>query len=331
MTAMVGCDTNRPSLAQSREGTPTQPTDPQAVARQRTAAAIARLRQERDALKRAATAPAGHASAATSHAASPGSRKTASTRRPAPGPATGSTGTESFAALARRIGGSIGLAYAPLGVGHPAKTMGQLHTGVSWSTMKVPVAIATIKQANGHPSPSTMALMRLAITESDNTAAMAMWSRLGTPTTAAAKTQAVLRAGGDNSTVVPANTRRPGYTPFGQSDWPLAAQATFAASLPCIANTNPVLALMAQVTPSQRWGVGSMGSTIAFKGGWGPGTDGKYLVRQLAVVRVADGTRIGLAIASLPADGQFQTGVNNLDAIAHWAAQHIRAGGRSGC
>lgn len=332
MGVTAGCDMSSPRATPSVAGT--QPTDLTGVAAQATAdAAIARLRQEVEALKKAAATQPTPAKARTPPGTPPSSTRHAIGARPprTATPTGSSTDTASFAALARRLGGSVGVAYAPLGVARPATSFGALTTGVGWSTMKVPLAIAVVKQANGHPPPNTFALMRRAITESDNSAAMALWSRLGAGTTAATRTQAVLGAGGDSSTVVPANAQRPGYTPFGQSEWSLAAQATFAASLPCIANSGPVLTLMGQVTPSQRWGIGAVSNTVAFKGGWGPGADGHYVVRQLGIVRLDDGTRIGLAVAALPRDGQFQTGIDNVDALASWAVQHIRAGGSSGC
>jgi hypothetical protein len=223
------------------------------------------------------------------------------------------------------------LAYAPLGLGKPAKSLGDLREGVGWSTMKIPVTIATVKLSKGHPSQDTLRLMRLAITQSDNDAAMELWSRLGSPTVAAAQTQAVLREGGDTTTVVPSERLRSGFTPFGQSNWSLVAQATFAASLPCMANTGPVLELMGKVAPSQSWGIGGNNTTVAFKGGWGPGTDGAYLVRQMAVVRLPDGSRIGLAIAARPGDGRFATGIADLNAVAGWVASNIRTGGTNRC
>ena len=197
--------------------------------------------------------------------------------------------------------------------------------------MKIPVAIAAVTQAGGHPSQATLGQMRLAITQSDNNAAMAIWAGLGSPTTAAAQTQAVLRQGRDTTTVVPSQVLRPGYTPFGQSNWSLTAQATFAASLPCMSNTSQVLDLMGQITSSQRWGIGTLANTVAFKGGWGPGTGGAYLVRQMAVVRLGDGTRIGLALAARPADGSFNTGISDLNAMAGWVAANIRSGGTNRC
>jgi hypothetical protein len=291
------------------------------------ALSIARLRRQRDALEHQASSLA---SKPASTASNPPSAPTA----PAPALALAQSASTaalstSFAALSGSLGGSMGLAYASFG--QPAKSFGDLSGGVGWSTMKIPVAIAAVTQADGHPGQATLGQMRLAITESDNNAAMAVWAGLGSPTTAAAQTQAVLRQGGDTTTVVPSQVLRPGYTPFGQSNWSLTAQATFAASLPCMANTSQVLDLMGQITSSQRWGMGTLANTVAFKGGWGPDTDGAYLVRQMAVVHLGDGTRIGLALAARPADGSFATGVSDLNALARWVAANIRSGGTSRC
>jgi hypothetical protein len=218
-----------------------------------------------------------------------------------------------------------------VGLHQKARRLGTLSTGVAWSTIKVPVAIAAVRQANGHPSAETLRLMRAAITSSDNDAALALWSRLGPAAMVATKTQSVLRSGGDRTTVVPSRQSRVGFTPFGQSMWSLTEQARFAASLPCMAGTSTVLSLMGQVTPSQRWGVGGMSGTLALKGGWGPGTDGRYLVRQLSVVRLPDGTRVGMSLAARPADGRFDTGTSNVDALAHWVERSVRTGGSTAC
>ena len=238
---------------------------------------------------------------------------------------------ETFADLSRRLGGSLAVAYAPVGVHQKARRLGALSTGVAWSTVKVPLAVATVRHSGGHPSAEVLRLMRAAITRSDNDAALALWSRLGPAATAAARTQAVLRSGGDSATVVPSRRLRAGFTPFGQSVWSLTDQATFAASLPCMTGTSTVLGLMGQVTASQRWGVGTMSGTRALKGGWGPGTDGRYLVRQMAVVRLPDGTRVGMSLAARPADGRFATGISNLDALAHWVEKNVRTGGSTAC
>lgn len=319
LALVTGCSAGSPVATEAARPSAADPSV--SAQQQKLALSIARLRRERDALEHQARSPAPKPSGTASKAPS-------APTAPTPAQSASALST-SFAALSSRLGGSLGLAYASFG--QPARRLGDLSGGVGWSTMKIPVAIAAVTQAGGHPGQATLGQMRRAITESDNNAAMAVWAGLGSPTTAAARTQAVLRQGGDTSTVVPSQVLRPGYTPFGQSNWSLTAQATFAASLPCMANTSQVLDLMGQITSSQRWGIGTLANTVAFKGGWGPGTDGAYLVRQMAVVHLGDGTRIGLALAARPADGSFATGISDLNALAGWAAANIRSGGTNRC
>ena len=63
--------------------------------------------------------------------------------------------------------------------------------------------------------------MEAAITRSDDEAAEQLSASLGDPTTAAAKTDAVLRDNGD-PTVVQSRTVKPGFTAFGRAIWSLA-------------------------------------------------------------------------------------------------------------
>jgi hypothetical protein len=191
--------------------------------------------------------------------------------------------------------------------------------------MKVPLAIATVSEAKAHPGRESLRLIRQAITRSDNAAAVELWFRLGSPAEAAAKVQAVLFEGGDTTTVVRSEPLRSEYTSFGQSNWSLADQATFAAALPCLTNAGAVLDLMGQVTACQRWGMGILGTTVALKGGWGPGIDGAYLVRQMAILRLPDGSGVGLSLAARPAGGRFENGIAVLNAMALWVAAKIRA------
>jgi hypothetical protein len=322
LAQVTGCSPSSPVAAGTARPFTSAGEAAASAQQQKLARSIAQLRRERDALEHQASQPAPKPASTASKAPSAAAQ--------APGRSTSTAAlSTSFKALSARLGGSMGLSYASFG--QPAKSFGDLSGGVGWSTMKIPVAIAAVTQANGHPSRVTLGQMRLAITESDNNAAMAVWAGLGSPTTAAAQTQAILRQGGDTTTVVPSQVLRPGYTPFGQSNWSLADQATFAASLPCMANASQVLGLMGQITSSQRWGMGTLANTVAFKGGWGPDTDGAYLVRQMAVVHLGDGTRIGLALAARPADGSFDTGISDLNAMAGWIAANIRGGGTNRC
>ena len=84
----------------------------------------------------------------------------------------------------------------------------------------------------------------------------------------------------------------------------------------------PVLSLMQQVVPDQRWGLGSLGAETQFKGGWGP--------IPAALPRSADGNRqlangrsLAASIATMPADGSFETGTAHLTQIAQWLIDHV--------
>jgi hypothetical protein len=102
-------------------------------------------------------------------------------------------------------------------------------------------------------------------------------------------------------------------------------------ALPCLKDSGEVIRLMGQVEPGQSWGIGAVGRPALLKGGWGPGSNGGYLVRQMGIVTLQNGSRVGLAIASVPADGRFETGTANVTTLARWAAANIKATGHDGC
>lgn len=234
-----------------------------------------------------------------------------------------SPGPASFKALQRSTPGAIGVSYGPVG-SSVQTTLGNWTSGVAWSSAKVPVAVA-VSRANGGHETSTM---RAAITASDNSAAESLWSSLGAGSSAGRKVDRVLSDAGD-STRIQTQRVRSGFTPFGQTNWSLAAQQQFAAHLPCISGSGPVLSLMGDVISSQSWGLGNVGSSPKFKGGWGPGTGGGYLVRQFGIVNLSGG-KLAVAIASEPSNGQFETGIADLNKIASWINSNLR-GKPSGC
>jgi hypothetical protein len=78
-----------------------------------------------------------------------------------------------------------------------------------------------------------------------------------------------------------------------------------------------VLDLMGQVT-SDTWGLGSAGVEALWKGGWGPGVDGSYLVRQMGEIRV-QGRRFVVTVAAIADDGTFVSG----QALATAAARRL--------
>ncbi|HEU4359901.1 MAG TPA: hypothetical protein VFR27_00150 [Mycobacterium sp.] len=227
-----------------------------------------------------------------------------------------------FAKLASTIPATVGIAFAPVGQSRVA-ALGTWSSGVAWSTIKVPLAIAALRTNR----PNARALAAQAITASDNGAAEQLWSELGPPAVAAQQVQAVLREGGDGGTVVESRRLRPGFTAFGQTQWPLARQAQFAAHLPCIAGAGPVINLMSNIVGSQRWGLAGGGAPA--KGGWGPGPAGGHLVRQFGVVSTPTG-QLGVALAAEPRDGTFESGVRALNQMADWTAKQVRQlpGGR---
>ncbi|WP_204801593.1 serine hydrolase [Mycobacterium riyadhense] len=214
----------------------------------------------------------------------------------------------SFAELRASIPATIGIAIARPGAAE-AHSLGPWSTGVAWSTIKVPLAIAALRRDRTRAKPLSVK----AITESDNAASEALWSLLGEPAVAARDVQAVIRESGDPATVVEARRLRPGFTAFGQTQWTLGRQAQFAANLADIPGSATVIDLMRRLTADQRWGLATRG--IATKGGWGPGVAGDYLVRQLAIVPT-DSAQLGVALA-VQAQA-FQSGVAVLTAMADW-------------
>ncbi len=200
--------------------------------------------------------------------------------------------------------------------GHQVLSFGTWTTGAAWSTIKVPLSIAALRRNEQAAEP----LMDRAITRSDNQAAEELWAMLGNPPDAALAVQDVLADGGDPATIVQSQQVRPPYSPFGQTDWSLERTARFAFGLPCVDSAEQVLDRMRSLDPSQRWGLASVDGVPA-KSGWGPGNDGAYLVRQLAVVSNKSGT-VGIALAANPADGSLATGVATLDSLGGWVAAH---------
>lgn len=225
----------------------------------------------------------------------------------------------SFAALERELGGSSGVAVSELGVGRPVAQAGSLSSGPAWSTIKVPMAVAALRQG------AAAAAAPPAITASDNAAADRMWQALGGGQAAGRAVEQVLRDAGDTQTRVQTRKIRPAFSAFGQTDWPLDRQQRFIAGLACIPQGPEVLGLMGQVIPSQRWGLGAVGRDAQFKGGWGPDPQGRYLVRQIGVIRLAGGRRLAVSMATIPADGQMITGTRNLTRIAAWVVEHVPA------
>ena len=217
------------------------------------------------------------------------------------------------------VSGLYGLAVAAgLDQVNESAQFGGLRTGPGWSTMKVPLAVAALNE----PGNGTAQSVRSALTRSDNAAAGSLWDALGSGRTAAGKVDTVLAHRGSTARTQPQVTR-PGFSAFGQTEWALVDQASFTAALRCGTSDadRQVMALLGNVTPSQRWGAGRWPGA-QFKGGWGPAPNGTYTVRQLAVLP-HDGGWTAVSLAVTARSGTFEQGVGDLDVLERWL--HSRA------
>jgi hypothetical protein len=237
-------------------------------------------------------------------------------------------GLAGFDELESSLPGQVGIAIGPPGSG-PTASGGSLTTGSAWSTSKVPVAMRVLEEAGGPSglSPSQEEEIRSALTASDNAAALSLFADLeatyGGPSGAAAAVDEVLAEAGDTSTNI-SSVGRDGFTPFGQTEWSLELQELFMSRLAagCIGSSGSsefVLGLMGEVS-SDTWGLGSTSLPARWKGGWGPGVDGRYLARQMGVLDVG-GEQTVVALAVLPDDGSFETAQSMATSVAQWAAE----------
>ena len=215
------------------------------------------------------------------------------------------------------LDGEVGLAFAPVGDGSAVEEHGTIRGGVAWSTIKVPLALAV---AAREPTERDEELIEAAITVSDNDASLALWEGLGTPEEAGAAVEKILASTGDEATRVETQVVREGFTPFGQTQWSLAAQVQLMAALPDLPHSEWVRSCMRRVVPAQRWGLGTLGPDVELKGGWGPDPDGVDPVRQMGIVG-----DLAVALAAIPADGSFASGTAILDRLAEWLAARSRS------
>jgi hypothetical protein len=159
---------------------------------------------------------------------------------------------------------------------------GELRAGRAWSTMKVPVIVASITsgKADWHA-------IEAAITRSDNDAAGRLWEALGD---GPGEVVAVLRRAGDAETTVERQADPRGWSSFGRTVWSLEAAGGFYRALASgelleRADTERILDAMGRVVPDQRWGLGTVPG-MRFKGGWGASEDagGSYEVIQVGIL-----------------------------------------------
>lgn len=222
----------------------------------------------------------------------------------------------SFEELEQSVNGELGVALTPVD-GGDTQSYGSLQNGPAWSSSKVAVAIAAIRNGQANPADVTAA-----ITVSDNDAAKRLWASLGDPAAAAAATEKVIKEGGDDATKVQSQETRAGFTSFGQTEWSVANQSKFASGLDKMNDdaASQVKSQMQNVSADQRWGIGQI-SGSAFKGGWGPDESGAYLDRQLGIVEI-NGKKYGMSVAAKTSSGTHDSSTAALTKIAEWVQEN---------
>ncbi|AGP31806.1 serine hydrolase [Corynebacterium terpenotabidum] len=198
---------------------------------------------------------------------------------------------------------------------------GDLDDVRAWSSVKVPIALAAVQNALKEGTTADLADdITLALTQSDNDAALRLWETLGTDEESSTAVDTVLRQAGD-PTDAESDRSNDDYEGFGDIHWSLDNQIIFANRLGCLAGADQVLDAMGQVIPEYRRGLGLL-PNARFKGGWGTEPDGTYLLREFGLVG-EEGRQVPLAIAVEPADGTDTTARAAAGALAEALAPVI--------
>ena len=156
-------------------------------------------------------------------------------------------------------------------------TAGDNRPEPAFSTMKVPLAIAALRQSQAfYPDAEA------AVTRSDNPAAHHMFGQVP-----AAGYEGVIREAG-------ARTTTPAGYQMGTL-WTTSDQAEFASGLRCVPGHEPVLEMMGRIVDHQHWGLGRIGGA-RYKGGWNY-HEGGHLARQFGLIPGPNGD-IAVAITA---------------------------------
>jgi hypothetical protein len=219
----------------------------------------------------------------------------------------------------RSAPGEWGIAIAPLGEG-PVTTIGTLQEGRAWSAIKIALLVAFLNWRRETSGPAASARLTVderrdadfAIRRSDNLAARALYRRmaggLGVAGARARLQQVFVDAGDARTTVASSLNPETGLTEFGTTRWTLADAVGLLRRLGrgCLltrADNTYVLGLMRTIRGRRhRWGVPLAfppAVPIAFKAGWGPEPDLRWLVEQVAIIGEGRGAYVlGIMVRS---------------------------------
>ncbi|MHA2787736.1 hypothetical protein ACXZ66_01095 [Corynebacterium sp. S7] len=165
-------------------------------------------------------------------------------------------------------------------------SLGSIATMPAWSTIKVPIALASLEQCS-YDDELRDELIADSLEWSDNDSAYSLWTCLGTDDEAKDLVEDVVAESGTSINIAPA---------YGMTEWSVAAQARYGYSLTELDSDNPVIQGMSNVIDEQSFGIGEIDGAV-FKGGWSDTEEGTFQTRQFGFIEVG-GEQYGIAIAA---------------------------------
>lgn len=198
---------------------------------------------------------------------------------------------------------------------------GILQGGAAFATIDVPIALAVLNEPK---RPQQLDYMfSKALTDNSQAGDEALWAYLGTATEAASKTNQALRTYGDYHTTVTAASdqeRPPSYDTI----WSLENQALFMGALTC--RYFDAYSALSRLNDPVRdlWGLQTVPLSHA-KGTWGRTANGDLLVRQFGLIRLSDGTQVGIAMEAASLGDDPTAGKDAITELAA-AVQHLATG-----
>jgi len=217
---------------------------------------------------------------------------------------------------------SIGLGLAPIASPGNVATQpwvgGSLTTSLAWQTIDIPVAFAVAGSPN---QPDDLGyLLDKSIGQNSSAGDEALWQFLGTPDAAATSTLAVLAATGDVTTKMPPSSTANASNVFSSVWWTNADAAQFMGVFFCMNSSWPVLYHMqsaSQADDGTAFGLASLPHSLVRTGSGDPHSlVTGVTVRQVGLLTLADGSRVGVSLSAIADDGTLDTAGKAMTVVA---------------
>jgi len=214
---------------------------------------------------------------------------------------------------------SIGLAIAP--IASPGRvTMqpwvgGSRSTSLAWQTIDVPVAMAVASDPN---QPQDLDyLLRTSLTANSAAGDEALWQFLGAPQDAVDKTTTILAATGDTTTALPAASATETSRVFTEVWWRHADAAQFMGGLFCMSPSWSVVYHLSPGSALDGIGLASLPNSLVRTGsGDEVALYSGTTVRQVGILALDDGARVGVSLSAAASDGTADTANQAMTAVA---------------